>query len=340
MKRALSSRISALAGLALLTSCASSLPGPSPAPAPSPLGDPALHPGRPLILIVMPDSAPFRAVRRSLIEEIKKDLDVVTHIMQPTTTLAAFKAEIDRTHPACLVLMDNPTVRLYRAYQQSAGGSLVPALVVMASFLEELQGELQNTTGIAYEVPGVTAFVNLRSIIERPVRRVGVVHRPHFRRFVARQTVLAATEQVEVVAEEVPADPNASDVRRALRALRKIGIDALWVLNDNALLKDGNFLESAWRPELAMMGVPVVVGVPTLVSIEIRFGTFAVSPDLDALGVQAANVLFEIGESHWNAGGLKVELPVSTVTEVNVRQVRDQFGLREGATRRIDKAIE
>jgi len=82
------------------------------------------------------------------------------------------------------------------------------------------------------------------------------------------------------------------------------------------------------------------VGVPTLVSAEARFGTFAVLPDLEALGVPAAHVLFEISENDWRASDHAVELPVSTTTVVNMRQVREHFGLREGANRRIDKAIE
>jgi hypothetical protein len=329
-----------LAALLLLTACAASMPGPNTAPPPPPIADPPRRPGKPLILISMPDSPSFRSVRRALVEEIKKDLDVVTQIVDSGTTLASFAAEIDRNRPSCLVLMDNPTVRLYRAYQKAGTGPALPALVVMASFLEELRGELRNASGVAYEVPGVTAFVNLRSVIERPVARVGVVHRPPFRRFVERQKLLAIKEQVTVVAEEVPPDPSAADVRRALRSLRMSGVDALWVLNDNALLKDAQFLEAAWRPEIVSLGVPVVVGVPTLVSAEARFGTFAVLPDLDALGVQAANVLFEISESDWHAGDHPVELPVSTLTVVNMRQVRQQFGLRDGATRRIDRSIE
>src|SRR4029078_503727 len=122
--------------------------------------------------------------------------------------------------PNCLVLMDNPTVKLYRAYQKAHQGPPLPAVGVMSSFLEELRGDLPNTSGVAYEVPGVTAFVNLRSVIERPVARVGVLHRPPFRRFIERQKVLAAKEQVTIVAQEVPPDPSAGDVRRALRALR------------------------------------------------------------------------------------------------------------------------
>jgi putative ABC transport system substrate-binding protein len=307
----------------------------------APLADPARRPGKPLILIEMPDSPAFRAVRRSFVDEIKSDFDVVTAIVDRHSTSASLGAQIDSVQPTCVVLMDNPTVRLFRDYQKHRAGPPLPALVVMASFLEEVRGELANATGVSYEVPGVSAFVNLRAVVQRPVNRVGVVHRPSFRGFIERQKALAAREQITLVSAEVPADATAAELRRALRSLRSSGhIDALWVLNDNALLRDPQFMEDAWRPEVGLMGVPVVVGVSTLVSDEARFGTFAVLPDLEALGVQAANVLFELSDNDWKASLHPVELPVSTVTVVNMRQVRGQFGLREGATRRIDKGIE
>ena len=329
-----------LATLVLLAlSCANSLPDQTSHPQAAPLVDPP-RAGKPLVLVAMPDSTSFRTVRRALVAEIERDFDVVTQIVGAQTDAASFGAQVDAAHPTCLVLMDNPTVKLYRAYQKAHQGPPLPALVVMSSFLEELRAELPNASGVAYEVPGVTAFVNLRSVIERPVTRVGVLHRPSFRRFVERQRALAAKEQITIVPVEVPGEPSTSDVRSALRSLQGSQIDALWVLNDNVLLRDGQFLESAWRPELAALGVPVVVGVPTLVSAEARFGTFAVLPDLEAMGVQAANVLFEISESGWRAGEHPVELPVSTVTVVNMGQVKQRFGLREGAARRIDKVIE
>jgi putative ABC transport system substrate-binding protein len=313
----------------------------SPATAQAPLVDPARRPGKRLILVAMPDSPAFRSVRKSFVDEIKNDFDVVTTIVDAHSTTASLGAEIERVQPTAVVLMDNPTVRLFRDYQRHKQGPPLPALVVMASFLEEVRSELPNATGVSYEVPGVSAFVNLRAVIQRPVNRVGVVYRPSFRGFIERQRALAAKEQITVVSAEVPADATAAELRRALRSLRNSGnIDALWVLNDNALLRDAQFLEDAWRPEIALMGVPVVVGVSTLVSDEARFGTFAVLPDLEALGVQAANVLFEVSDNDWKASAHPVELPVSTVTVVNMRQVRGQFGLREGATRRIDKGIE
>ena len=51
----------------------------------------------------------------------------------------------------------------------------------MTSLLEEASARLKNITGIAYEVPGVTAFVNLRMVVSTPINRIGVVFRPaHF----------------------------------------------------------------------------------------------------------------------------------------------------------------
>ena len=340
------------AWLLSLCTCAAVAPsGPgsptSAAPA-APIADPPRRPDKPLVLIVMPDSESFRSVRRALVNEVKKDLDVATQIINARSNPSDFIAQIENSGAACVVLMDNPTVKLYRAYQKSrkaAPGApakpVIPAVVVMASFLEDLRAELINASGVAYEVPGVSAFVQLRSVIKKPVRRVGVVFRPAFAPFLERQEALAAKEQITLVPIRVPVDATANDVRDALKGLRMIGnIDALWVLNDNGLLRGAEFLEEAWRPEIVAMDVPVVVGVPTLVSAEARFGTFAVLPDLDALGIQAANVLLDVADSDWRADGHPVELPVSTLTVVNMRQVRLKFGLRDGALRRIDRVIE
>jgi hypothetical protein len=324
--------------------------GASPVVSPTPsadadarIQDPPRRPGKPLVLVAMPDSASFRAVRSALVNELEQTFDIATQLVDSRTTPADFSAQIHRAQPSCVVLMDNPTIKLYRAYQsgKQPGAPMPAAVVVMSSFLEELRSQLRNVTGVAYEVPGVTAFVNLRSVIARPVSRVGVIHRPPFRKFIERQKALATKEQIELVAAEVPKDPDASEVRDALRRLSTSGrVDTLWVLNDNGLLRDAAFLESAWRGEMASMRVPVIVGVPGLVSGEARFGGFAVVPDLAGLGVQAANVVFELSETGWRAQHLPIELPVSTLTLVNLERIQQTWGLRAGAMRRIDKVVE
>jgi hypothetical protein len=327
----------ALAAL-LAAGCATARPA---APADhDPIVNAPRRPGKPVILLAMPDAPSFRLVRTALIKEIKRDFDVVTLVIDGRTPATDFATHVDHVRPSCAVLLDTAAVKLIHGYQQShPAARQAPAVVMMASFLEEAGAALENSSGIAWEIPAVTSLVNLRSVIDRPVARVGVIHRPAFRAYLARQKTLAAGEQIALVPAEVPAAPTAADVRAALKSFAK-GVDALWVLNDEELLRDERFREEVWRPELAALGIPVVVGSASLVSAEARFGTFAVAPDLDALSVQAAELLYEIAEDDWNTEDHPMELPVSTVTVVNMRQVRKSFGLRKGALERIDKAVE
>jgi hypothetical protein len=334
--------LSLLAGCAGLFAQGTSLSGP-------PLVDPPRRPGKTLVLVAMPDSPSFHAVRRTLVSELQTDFDVKTLLVNAQTTGRQFAGAVEESHAAAVVVMDNPTIKLYRAYQTSHAGpgapagaaAGIPAVVAMSSFLEELHGQLPNTTGVAYEVPGVTAFVHLRAIVKHPVRRVGVVHRPVFAAFIERQKALAAKEQVELVPVAVSADPSPQEVKAALRRLRtQGGIDTLWILNDNRLLRSAPFLDSAWRAEVAAMDAKVIVGVEALVSEDAHFGAFAVVPDLDALGMQTANLVFELADRQWNATGLPVEPPISTRTVGNVREIRQRFGLRPGALARIDRIVE
>jgi hypothetical protein len=319
------------------TTAASSQPA-----ADSSMADPPRRPGKSLVLIAMPDLDSFRTVRRSLVREIQQDFDIVTTIVARETPPSAFENALNAANPVCVVLMNNPTVNLYRAYQnhRRALGSVIPAVIVMSSFLEELKGQLDNATGVAFEVPGVTAFVQLRSILDRPLGRAGVVYRPAFHHFVDRQVELANREQITLLAQAVPIEAGPADVRKALRVLKSQGVDALWVLNDNGLLGDADFLDEGWRKAIDDLGVPVIVGVPALVKPEARFGTLAILPDLGALAVQTANLLLQLAQDGWRANRRPVQLPVSTLTFVNMQQAREHFRLRPGALELIDRRIE
>jgi hypothetical protein len=84
----------------------------------------------------------------------------------------------------------------------------------------------------------------------------------------------------------------------------------------------------------------VIVGVPALVKPELRFGTMAVLPDLGALGVQTANLLLDVAAAKWEVKRWPIQLPVSTLTFVNMQQARQRYHLRPGALERIDRKIE
>jgi putative ABC transport system substrate-binding protein len=204
-----------------------------------------------------------------------------------------------------------------------------------------MQARLRRATGITYEVPGVIAFVNLRSVIRAPVVRVGVIYRPAFRKFVARETALAAKEHVELISVSVPTDVTAAELRDALHGLaEKSKVDAVWMLNDDALVRSPEFVDDAWRAELSEAKLPLIVGVPNLVEPSSPLATLAVVPDHEALGLQAANLLFDLSESSWQVERFPLEVPLSVRTVVDLRLVRATFGLRPEALKHIDSALE
>jgi putative ABC transport system substrate-binding protein len=304
--------------------------------------DPPAKPDAKTVLIAMPESPDFVDARKGLIAEIERNFNVTTLVITPATTVEQLAASIERTSPVCLVLMNNGTLNLFQKYQALPGPRTIPpAVVLMTSLLEEASTRLKNTTGIAYEVPGVTAFVNLRMVVSTPINRIGVVFRPAFGHFVERQKGLAAREHIELVPVAVPADVTADDLRAALRTLSEGNrVDAVWMLNDNGLIRDGAFVSETWYSVLHNAKLPLLVGVPNLIDPAEPFGTMATVPDHQALGLQAANMIFDLADNGWNVSDRGIELPLSVKTVVDIKQVRDRFGLKPDALRHIDRPLD
>jgi hypothetical protein len=343
VKRAVVTALGALGMLGCATTVIRGSDGALPGDAPL---DPPARAGAPLVLVAMPPSANFQAVRGSLLYELQRDFNVSTLMVTASATADDLGAAIKRQSPACIVLMNNSTVSLYREYQRGLqrsdpSAAFPPSVIVMASFIDELRPTVVNATGIAYEVPGVVALVDLRSVIKAPVRRVGVIYRPSFRQFITRQRDLAEKEQIELVTLEVGEGVYADRLRSSLHVLLvSQRVDALWMINDNELIKSSEYLDQTWRAELRHARVPVVVGVPNLVNPRTPLGTFAVVPDYGGLGLQAANLIFDLRESGWRADQHPVELPISINTLADVRQVREHFGLKDDALQHIDHPLE
>jgi hypothetical protein len=219
----------------------------------------------------------------------------------------------------------------------------------MTSLLERQPTQVIAATGISYEVPLITVVTNLRRLIAAPIERVGVIRRASLAGFVRRQADLARREQIVVIDEEVGKEPNASEIKRALRRV-KGRADALWILNDDRLLTPA-LIADGWLPVLDERPFrPSIVGAASLVpsrragaprAQRRSFGTFAMLPDHAALGVQAANLLYDLAERGWVIpAGAEVELPLSTTTTVDLAEVRERFALREGALQRVDRVLD
>ncbi len=293
------------------------------------------------VLVFMPETSQTRDVLAGLSDELSKDFRLVAIRVESADAKTVIAEGIRRHRPAGLVLMNNPTVKAYREYQRGSPGSRhPPAVVVMTSFLDNDSTALMGWAGISYEVPLITAVTNLRRIIASPTESVGVVVRPGLQRFIERQVALARREQITVVSENVSADPNASELKRAIRRL-KTRANVIWILNDDRLLSP-SLIAEGWLPELnERPWVPTIVGAASLVSPSQSFGTFAVLPDHLALGTQAGSMVFDIADEDWQLGPEPVvQLPVSTTTTIDLNQAKERFTLRAAALQQIDKILQ
>src|SRR5262245_8408278 len=77
-----------------------------------PIIDPTPRPGAPVVLIAMPASSEFADVRRTLVAEIRKNFNVTTFVVGPSTSSKEFGDMIAKAAPACVVVMNNSTVKL------------------------------------------------------------------------------------------------------------------------------------------------------------------------------------------------------------------------------------
>jgi hypothetical protein len=333
--------VRALLGLLLLVACSSRVTTSAQRAETAVPKDGPRRTGFDAVLVFMPESTHTREAWATLKDELATDFDVVTRVVSDHVDERFLAREIELARPSGLVLMGNLPMNLYLKYQrQQPAAAFPPAVVVMASFFDEQRPLFENTTGISYEIPGITTFVSLRSFVHRPVRRVGVLYRALFSNYVGRQADLARVEQVELVPAEVSAAPGPYEIRRILdRLTTREKVDAIWVLNDNVLLEP-ELIAKGWLYVLHKNPVLVVVGVSSLVDTRLHFGSFAMLPDHAALGVQTANLIFKLAQGGWRAQSEPVELPFSVQTVVDLPWTREHFQFREEALERIDRVVQ
>jgi hypothetical protein len=298
-------------------------------------------PGKPTLLVCMPDTKQTREVYSGMKDELSGHFALAVVEMRGEHDSEAIEQAMQRERPASVVLMNNPTVLAYARYQaRTRLGTYPPAIVVMTSFLDRRPTSIADATGISYEVPLITVVTNLRKLMSSPVERVGVIRRMPLHDFVERQAALARREQIGVVEQAVSLDPNAAELKYALRELKQ-RCDAIWILNDDRLLSE-RLIADGWLPGLNERPYkPAIVGAASLVSTIQSFGTFAVLPDHTALGVQTANRVFDLADADFRLEpGDDVDLPLSTTTTVDLVQARERFALRQDALEQVDHILQ
>ncbi len=314
------------------TACQPTLRGPAPEFAPR-----ARQPQLPLISVLTPEAAPVVPLLATLRSELAADFDVQVITVHRETTTRELASELDAQKPQALVLVDNSTAQLYAPIARAAKHP-PPSIIVMSSFVEDLQRSVPNSTAIGFETPAVTTLSDVRSLLARPIARAGVVYRQGFESFVSHEHELAKREEIELVSLAVPSDPSVASLARVLRRLEREHLDAVWISNDNVLLSK-KLLSNAWLPFAKKAGLPIVVGVPALVQSSVPFGTYAAVPDTVGLGVQTADLIFALHDRTWQLAGPAVQPPVAVKTYLNVARARE-LGAPPESERRVDVLLE
>lgn len=261
---------------------------------------------------------PYQAALRS---ELADDFDVWSWPVDGEADWQATQRLIEQWRPVVVVLVDNPTAVHYRDWAANRP-SLPAAILVMSAFVEELQPTVPNSVAVAFESPAVTSLVAVRALLERRINRVGVLYRERFSAFIERQRRQLADERITLVSERLSMNPSPGELRRGLKRLRRQGVDALWVTNDDALLSKA-MLAGVWLPFAERYPMPIVVGVPSLVGRQVHFGLYAAAPDIEALGVQTADLVIELRARDYRADGRRVLPPLSARTYVDWELARN-----------------
>ena len=299
------------------------------------------------IMIIRAEGANFQETVNGLEKELGPEFEFEERVMgagSPISTAAQLASAIVASRPRALVLMDNEAIALYGAVQGQWKDSVPfpPSISMMAIRVDKAIGKLRRAAGIFYEVPGVTILVNLRSLVEGPVRKVGVIVRPSMMDFVRENAKWCKYENIELVPFEVAEErlDVARAVRTGVRRLRdKEKVDALWILNDNYFLSRET-IGGGWLPALERFHKPVLVGVENFVSLRSRFGTFAILPDHYGLGVQAAGMILRLRDDEWEMEGPpKVEQPLAVYKVLNLEQARKSARVREATLVEVDKVL-
>ncbi len=324
---------------------------------------------RPRLLAVGPAGDNFGQAFESMTEEISGDFELSYGVITNAKGSARkkrreykkFIAYLEELEPSMLVLMDNFSVDLYYQYQKEFKGKrpFPPAIVAMALIVKEAIQRLENTVGISYEIPASISLRDLRSVISMPLERVGVIYREEFSDFFEEQKRHCRREKIELVGYSIQSAKRRSDsgqtpgLKRVKSRRRQISeglqhliekerVDALWVMNDNALLSKF-LIENVWVPRLSEFRKPVVVGVRGLLMVE-GFGNFAELPDHYEIGNWISDLALEIRDNEWALPESlrlnRVRQPVSAEKVILIKFARRHLGFKEEQLGEIDHVLE
>ena len=200
------------------------------------------------VLILRGEGQEFRDVLSGLTSEIINDFIIHDMVVTKKTAISDIESEVTSKKPKLAVLMDNLAISLFKKYHSGIRDTsqVLPSVSLMGVLVANAIDGLSNATGISYEVPAVTSILSLRTVLNRQINTVGVVHREFLENFIEVNKAFCKKERIDLIDISLPNKSRNMKylLRKALAELIETrGIQALWVPNDNLLLQS-DYIES------------------------------------------------------------------------------------------------
>ncbi len=270
-------------------------------------------------LIIRGKSENFDEVVRGIYDDVEGEVLLHELIVKTGASVKQIEKRFGELKPDLVILIGNKAVNLYIQFQlKNSEMKFPPAIAVAALFIDQFAKKLKNATAIRYEIPAVTSAVTMRTVLDRPVKKLGVIYREWMDDIFKENRRYCQSEGIELIGIKLPNKSGNMEIRikRALNRLNK-KVDALWIINDNSLLTSKSIAE-AWLPLRKQSKIPAIVGIKLFMT-RFPLGSFAIVPDDYALGAQTAGMIFEIMENDWLLEGIGIQHPLSTRKYINTK---------------------
>lgn len=291
----------------------------------------------PVLLILASETPVIKETIHGMKDELEESFIVKTMTVSKNTDESKVGEMVVAENPRALILMGNTAILIYKYYLRAHSGrnDTLPVIALMAAQVEKAVSAFKQVQCISYDTPMVTALVNFRKVIGKEIKNVGVIYRSVYEPFVITHTGFCKREKIKVTGIKVGNDAGKHnrEISKALKQLlTKDHVDVFWILNDNRLLTP-ELLIKIWIPTFIKYKIPVIVGVEALAKPKINFGTYAVMPEPELMGAQAAEMVFELEESDWKFERREVYPAISVYSVLNLNKLSgfssDELNLKE-----------
>lgn len=257
------------------------------------------------ILLLYPSGDNFEEVATGIVQDIDGELGIV-HLKGPTLTSDAMMKAYEKYQPKVIVAMGNRTLKAYNTFQKGLVSK--PALIIVAALdAGKYVDYFENSTAIAYEIPAITGLLTYRELSKGAIETFGIIGRQQYEPYLKKNIAYTQQEKFKAKYQLLDKKPDVKSLQRALKKLK--GVDILWITNDTALLT-AEMITGAWAPFVKANKIPVMVGAESLLSPELKLGSFGVFPDHLGLGAQTASRIFEIIDSDYSTEDMDIEQPI------------------------------